>query len=179
MSAILEQPPKQQGAADFVPPEIFQAVQRVVYQSCLYLNDEAWKEFLGLCDPSFNYRVVAYTPEIRREQCWADRSYKTMKANFDLMPRHNTDRSKLTRQVQVYTVDWDAAAREARVVSSLTIYRTQLDGINSYLESGQTSLYAVGLYKDRVKFVDDEPRLIERVIQLDTRQLDVGTHKPF
>jgi methanesulfonate monooxygenase small subunit len=178
MSEILTQPTKHAGV-DYVPPEILQAIHRLVYQGCLYLNDEAWKDFIGLCDASFQYRVVAFSPEIRREQCWADRSYKVMKAHFDLMPRHNTDHSKLTRQVQVYTVDYDEATREARVVSALTIYRTQLDGINSYLESGQTSLYAVGVYKDRVKLVDNVPKLIERVVELDTRQLDVGTHKPF
>jgi methanesulfonate monooxygenase subunit beta len=177
MSAILADPKKQ--AIGLVPAEILQQVQNVIYRSCLYLNDEAWKDFLALCDPSFQYRIVTFTPEIRRQQTWADRSYKNMKANFDLMPRHNTDRSKLTRQVHVYTVDYDAAAREARVVSSLTVYRTQLDGTNSYMESGETSLYAVGLYKDRVRFVDDVPKLVERVIELDTRQLDVGTHKPF
>jgi methanesulfonate monooxygenase subunit beta len=177
MSAILAESPKK--AAGYVPPEILQQVQTLVYRSCLYLNEEAWKDFLGLCDPSFQYRIVTFTPEIRRQQTWADRSYKNMKANFDLMPRHNTDRSKITRQVHVYTVDYDPAAKEARVVSSLTIYRTQLDGTNSYLDSGQTSLYAVGLYKDHVRFVDGVPKLIERVIELDTRQLDVGTHKPF
>lgn len=162
-----------------MPPEILQPIQTLIYRSCLCLNDEAWKEFMELCDQSFQYRIVAYTPEIRRHQTLADRSYKNMKAHFDLMPRHNTDHSKLTRQVQVYTVDYDAATREASVVSSLTIYRTQFDGTNSYVECGETSLYAVGLYKDRVRFVDEVPKLIERVIELDTRQLDVGTHKPF
>lgn len=176
MSAILEAPPQ---ALGYVPPEIRQPVEAVVYRSALHLNNEAWKEFLALCDTSFEYRVVTYSPEIRRTQTWADRSYKTLKANFDLMPRHNTDHSKLTRQLQVYTVDYDAAAREASVVSALTIYRTQLDGTNSYVESGQTSLYAVGLCKDRVRFIEGVPRLVERVIELDTRQLDVGTHKPF
>ena len=144
------------------------------------MNDEAWTDYLALCDPeSLRYRVVNYSPEIRREQCWADRDFRAMKASFDLIPRHNSDRSKLTRQVQVYTVDFDAAAREASVVSALTIYRTELDGTNSYVESGQTSLYAVGLYKDRIRVNDQSARLLERVVQLDTRQLDVGSHKPF
>jgi hypothetical protein len=163
-----------------LPPEILQPVQAVVYKSCLFMNDESWADYLALCDPqSFRYRVVNYSPEIRKEQCWADRDFRAMKANFDLMPRHNSDRSKLTRQVNIYTVDYDAKAREANVVSALTVYRTQLDGTNSYIESGQTSLYAVGLYKDRIRLADAGARLVERVVQLDTRQLDVGSHKPF
>lgn len=164
----------------YIPPEILQPIQQLVYKSCLFMNDESWKDYLALCDSqSFRYRVTNYSPEIRREQVWADRDFKAMKASFDLLPRHNSDRSKLTRQVSVYTVDYDDAAREASVVSALTIYRTQLDGVNSYVESGQTSLYAVGLYKDRIRLEDGAAKLIERTVQLDTRQLDVGSHKPF
>ncbi len=164
----------------YIPPEILQPIHDVVYRSCLSMNDESWKDYLALCDPqSFRYRVMTYSPEIRREQCWADRDYRAMKASFDLIPRHNSDRSKLTRQVQVYTVDYDAAAREAQVVSALTIYRTELDGTTSYIESGQTSLYAIGLYKDRIRVAGETAQLVERIVQLDTRQLDVGSHKPF
>ena len=164
----------------YVPPEILQPIHELVYRSCLYMNDESWKDYLALCDPqSFRYRVMNYSPEIRKEQCWADRDFKAMKAGFDLLPRHNSDRSKLTRQVSIYTVDYDAQAREANVVSALTVYRTALDGGMSYIESGQTSLYAVGLYKDRIRVNGEAPKLLERVVQLDTRQLDVGTHKPF
>lgn len=164
----------------YIPPEILQPIEQLVYKSCLYMNDESWKDYLSLCDPqTFRYRVMNYSPEIRKEQCWADRDFKAMKASFDLLPRHNSDHAKLTRQVSIYTVDYDAQAREANVVSALTVYRTALDGTNSYIESGQTSLYAVGLYKDRIRMTDDTARLLERIVQLDTRQLDVGTHKPF
>ena len=167
-------------STSYVPPEILQPVQALVYKSCLFMNDESWNDYLALCDPqSFRYRVMNFSPEIRKEQCWADRDFRAMKAGFDLMPRHNSDRSKLTRQVSIYTVDYDAQAREANVVSALTVYRTALDGTNSYIESGQTSLYAVGLYKDRIRMTDDAAKLLERVVQLDTRQLDVGSHKPF
>ena len=164
----------------FLPQEILQPVHELIYKSCLFMNDEAWKDYLSLCDPqSFRYRVVNYSPEIRREQVWADRDYKAMKLSFDLLPRHNSDHAKLTRQVNIYSVDYDEQTKEANVVSALTIYRTQLDGTMSYIESGQTSLYAVGLYKDRIRFNGDSPKLVERIVQLDTRQLDVGSHKPF
>ena len=163
-----------------LPQEVLQPIHDLVYKSCLYMNDESWKEYLSLCDPSsFRYRVTNYSPEIRKEQVWADRDYKAMKLGFDLLPRHNSDHSKLTRQVTIYSVDYDEGAKEANVVSALTIYRTQLDGTMSYIESGQTSLYAVGLYKDRIRLNGDSPKLLERTVQLDTRQLDVGSHKPF
>jgi len=155
------------------------AIEEVVYRSCLALDGGDYKGYLALCDDGFRYTVTAHSPEIRKDQVWADRDFKAMKASFDLLPRHNSDRSKLTRQVSIYTVDYDGAAHEANVVSALTVYRTQLDGVNSYIDSGQTSLYAVGLYKDRIKVTDDAAKLMERVVQLDTRQLDIGSHKPF
>lgn len=163
-----------------VPYEVLQAVQGLVHQTCLALNDEAWTEYLKVCDKqNFRYRVVNYSPEIRREQCWADRDYKALKAAFDLFPRHNTDHSKLTRHAVVANVQYDADKKEARVASNLTIYRTQEDGTMSYLEAGQTSLYAIGTYIDQIRIVDGEPVLVERTVRLDTRQIDVGSHKPF
>ena len=163
-----------------VPQDVLQLIHRLVYKSCLYMNEESWPEYLSLCDrEAFRYRVVNYSPEIRRDQIWADRDYKAMKSSLDLLARHNSDHSKLTRHANVYDVEYDEQAREARVVSALTIYRTQLDGTMSYIESGQTSLYAVGLYNDRIRVDFDAPALVERVVQLDTRQLDVGSHKPF
>lgn len=163
-----------------LPQEVLQPVHALIYKSCLHMNDEAWNEYLALCDKqSFRYRVVNYSPEMRKEQVWADRDYKAMKSGFDLLPRHNSDHSKLTRHVSIYTVDYDEQAKQAHAVSALTIYRTQLDGTMSYIESGQTSLYAVGVYRDRISLNGDSPKLLERVVRLDTRQLDVGTHKPF
>ena len=165
---------------NYAPFETMQSLQTLVYKSCLLLNAERWNDFLGLCDPDvFRYRIENYSPEIRRNQCWADRDYKGMKAIFDLMPRHNTDHSQLTRQAIVYTVDYDETNRKAIVTSGLTVYKTQLDGTYSHIESGQTRVYAVGIYEDRINFTKNQPWLAERTVRLDTRQLDIGTHKPF
>ncbi|HVL09307.1 MAG TPA: methanesulfonate monooxygenase [Burkholderiaceae bacterium] len=163
-----------------VPYEVMQQSQWLVYRSCDTLNNEIWKEFLDLCEAeTFRYRILTYSPEIRREQCWADRDFNTMKSSFDLLHRHNSDHSKLTRQAVVQHVAYNEAAREVAVRSSLAIYRTQMDGTMSYLESGQSALYAIGTYVDRIRIENDTPLLLERVVNLDTRQLDVGSHKPF
>jgi methanesulfonate monooxygenase subunit beta len=163
-----------------VPYEVAQSVQQLVYQSCEAMNQEVWSDYLRLCDPEkFQYRVVTYTPEIRREQLWADRDFKSMKSAFGLLPRHNSDHSKLTRHSTVQSIKYDPDTREAEAASSLTIYRTQVDGTMSYLDSGQTSLYAVGSYHDRILMSEQGPVLIERTVRLETRQLDVGSHKPF
>ncbi|TXF09810.1 methanesulfonate monooxygenase [Pelomicrobium methylotrophicum] len=159
-----------------------QQVHELVYESCLRLNAEDWKGYLDLCDPdSFRYRIVNYSPEIRREQCWMDRDFKGLKALFDLLPKHNSDHSPLTRHATVYKVTFDESAGEASAITLLSIYRTQLDGVNSHFESGQTSLFAVGKYEDRIRLGNGTgpARLLGRTVRLDTRQLDIGSHYPF
>jgi hypothetical protein len=156
-------------------------VEALVYESCLALNAEDWKAFLGCCDrEAFRYRIVNYSPEIRREQCWMDRDWKGMKSLLDLLPRHNSDHSPLTRHATVYRVVLDEEAKEADATTLVTIYRTELDGGNSHFESGQTSLFAVGKYEDRVR-LDGEggAKLLRRTVRLDTRQIGMGSHVPF
>lgn len=163
-----------------VPYEIAQRAQGVVYKSCLLMNEEAWDEFMSLCDPDqFRYRVLNYSPEMRREQCWADRDYKSMKSCFTFMPKHNSDHAKLTRQATLYTIDFDRGKNEVKAVSALSIYKTELDGTNSHRESGKTSIYLVGTYEDVIRVDDQQAKLLSRVVRLDTRQLDIGSHKPF
>jgi len=158
-----------------------QLVEEVVYESCLALNAEDWGTFLGLCDKeTFRYRIVNYSPEIRREQCWMERDWKGLKSLLDLLPRHNSDHSPLTRHATVYRVKVDGTVGEADATTLLTIYRTELDGGNSHFDSGQTSLFAVGKYEDRIRLSkEDGPRLMRRTVRLDTRQIGIGSHVPF
>lgn len=163
-----------------VPYEIKEQAQDIIYKSCLLMNEEAWDDFMGLCDPSaFRYRVVNYSPEMRREQTWADRDFKSMQSSFKFMPKHNSDHARLTRQATLYTIDYDSAKHEVKTVSGLSIFKTQLDGTNSHRESGMTSIYLVGTYEDVIRLGDAEAKLLSRVVRLDTRQLDIGSHKPF
>ncbi|MGH8222747.1 MAG: aromatic-ring-hydroxylating dioxygenase subunit beta [Woeseiaceae bacterium] len=155
-------------------------VDELVYESCLALNAEDWAAFLGWCEPEgFRYRIVNFSPEIRREQCWMDRDWKGLKSLLELLPKHNSDHSPLTRHATVYRVRVDAAADEAAATTMVAIYRTQLDGVNSHFESGQTSLFAVGRYEDRIRIRGGEPRLLARTVRLDTRQVDIGSHFPL
>ena len=172
--------PAAKRARTVVPYEVLSAVQALVYSSCTAMNEEQWSDYLQLCDAQqFRYQVQTYSPEIRREQLWADRDFKSMKSSFSLLPKHNSDHSQLTRHAVVQELAYDAASEEARVTSNLTIYRTQLDGTMSYLDSGITTLYAIGRYIDRISIKGSEPVLMERIVRLDTRQLDVGSHKLF
>lgn len=157
-------------------------MDELIYESCLALNGGDWNSYLALCDPrDFRYRIVNFSPEIRREQCWMDRDWKGMKSIFDLLPKHNSDHSPLTRHATVYKIVCDREGGEAAATTLVAIYRTQLDGVNSHFESGQTSLFAVGKYEDRIRVGanGDAALLLSRTVRLDTRQIDIGSHYPF
>lgn len=160
--------------------EVNAQVQALVYASCLRTNAGDWPGFLDLCEQGdFRYRITNFSPEIKREQCWMFQDFPGLKKMFELLPKHNSDHSGLTRHAVVHAIEFDEEKLEAKCTSVVTIYRTQLDGASSHFESGKTSLYAIGQYLDVVRFGDDGPRLAERIVRLETRQLDIGTHYPL
>lgn len=160
--------------------EVRQHAEELIYDGCLALNAEDWAGFLGLCEPQgFRYRITNYSPEIRRTQCWMDRDFKGLKSVIDLLPRHNTDHSPLTRHAIVYKVLSEPGTGELRVRSQLAIYRTELDGANSHFDSGRTQLWAIGRYEDRIGAKGGAMRLLERNVVLDSRQIGTGSHLPL
>ncbi len=151
-----------------------EAVERVLYRSCLLLDDSDFKGYLELCDPEFRYAITAHSPEIRRDMTWLEHDKRGMETLFANLPRHNSDHSPLTRHATLYTLDVDEASGEARAVSALQIFRTAMDG-------GATELFAVGKYVDTLRLGADGTgaRLLNRTVKLDTRMLGIGYHVPF
>lgn len=147
-----------------------QAIEELVYRSCLALDAKDYKKFLALCDGEFRYTISTYSPEIRKEMVWLDHDRKGMETLFTNLPRHNSDHSPLTRHVTVYTVDENGAGAE--VVSAIQVFKTELDG-------GATELFAVGRLHDTVRFEGASPRLARRMVRLETRLLGYGYHIPF
>lgn len=154
-----------------VKSEQRQAIEELVYRSCLALDAKDYKAFLALCDEEFRYTISTYSPEIRREMVWLDHDRKGMETLFTNLPRHNSDHSPLTRHATVYTVDLDSS-QNLSVVSALQVFKTELDG-------GATGLFAVGRFHDTVKLNGAGPRLARRMVRLETRLLGYGYHIPF
>lgn len=148
------------------------AVEELVYQACLLLDDKNFKGFLDLCSEQFRYSITAHSPEIRKDMIWLDHDKAGMQTLLAQLPRHNSDRSPLTRHANVYTVAFDQSKKEAQVISALQVFKTDLDG-------GATALFAVGKYLDTVVFDGDKPKFAKRVVKLDTRMLGIGYHIPF
>jgi methanesulfonate monooxygenase subunit beta len=155
-----------------IKPEQRQAIEELVYRSCLALDSRDFKAFLELCDEAFRYTITTHSPEIKRDMVWLDHDRKGMETLFTNLPRHNSDHSPLTRHATVYTVDTDPSGGAANVISALQVFRTQLDG-------GATELFAVGRFHDTVRLDGAQPKLVRRVVKLDTRLLGYGYHIPF
>jgi methanesulfonate monooxygenase small subunit len=148
------------------------AIEELVYRSCMALDERDFKGFLDLCDDGFRYTVTAYSPEIRKDMVWLDHDKAGIDTLFKNLPRHNSDHSPITRHATVYTVRVDEASREAQAVSALQVFRTQLDG-------GATELFAVGRFHDTIRLGGAAPKLLKRVVRMETRLLGYGYHIPF
>lgn len=148
------------------------AVQELVYKTCLALDAKDWKGFLDLCDPGFRYTISTFSPEIKRDMVWLDHDRGGMETLFGNLPKHNSDHSPITRHATVYTVLVDDAKQQADVVSAVQVFRTRLDG-------GATELFAVGHFHDTVTLNGGSPKLAKRTVRLDTRLLGFGYHIPF
>ena len=143
-----------------------------VYHSCLLLDEKKFNEFLDLCADDFHYTITAYSPETRTEMTWMDEDKVSMKRMLEVLPRHNSDHSDLSRHATVYKVDYDEAKKQASVVSALQVFKTSLDG-------GVTQLFAVAKLYDTVSLNGSGAKLLSRNVRLDTRMLGIGSHIPF
>ena len=155
------------------------AVRSAIYEASLALDECRWADWLGLCEDTFYYAIKAYSPEIHYDMTYLDGSRAEMVSMCDLLPKHNTDRSPLSRHTVVYRVTVDDAGTNASAVSSVAVYRTVLDGMASHVEAGSSNLFLVGKYHDRFKLENGSAKFVERIVRLDTRRLDKGSHWPI
>jgi len=148
------------------------AIEELIYSSCMALDENDYASYMGLCSPEFSYRLTAFSPEVKQDMNWLDHDRAEMEELFHTLPKHNSDRSPLTRNAVVYQVKMDPAQKKADVVTALQIYKTALNG-------GKSELFAVGKYIDEVSLDGEAPRLVSRQVRLDTRDLGWGYHVPF
>lgn len=155
---------------------IQQKARDLVCESALQLNAGDYSGFLQQCEQkAFTYSIVNFSPEIKKVQCWMKQDYTGLAKILDLLPKHNSDHARLTRQVTPYKVT-DKGEGTYEVTSQVSIYRTEWDAENSHLQSGVTSLYVIGRYVDTVRLEDGNAKLAGRVVDLDTRQVGIGSH---
>ena len=154
-----------------------QQARDLVSETTLQLNAGNWAGFLELCDASaFVYSIINYSPEIKKVQCWMKQDFPGLSALLNMLPKHNSDRGQLTRHAMPVRVTGNATHDRFEVISHVVVYRTEWDAEDAHLQSGATSLYVVGRYIDQVALTANGARLCARVMDLETRQVGIGSH---
>jgi methanesulfonate monooxygenase subunit beta len=148
-----------------------QAIREVVYRACTALDTEDFDAFMAQCAPDLDYRVTAYSPEIRKEMIWMDQDYEGMKALLEMVPQHLKRLGTLKRHVSVYFVDRNEGAGTAAVTSSFIVTHTDPEG--------RSQLFVAGTYYDEVDCSGDRCLLKKRKAHLETRDLGIGSHIPI
>lgn len=157
----------------------YDAIRSTIYEASLALDECRWEDWLALCDDEFYYAIKAFSPEIRYDMIYLDGSRDEMASMCEMLPKHNTDHSPLSRHTVAYRITAGEDGVSASAVSSVAVYRTILDGMASHVEAGSSNLFLVGKYHDRFKLGNGSPKFVERIVRLDTRRLDKGSHWPI
>ena len=148
-------------------------VRDTIYRATILLDGQKWDEWLDLCGERFEYAIRSWSPEINYDMTYLQLDRK------GLLPKHNTDHSALTRHTTVYTIDVSDDAQSARAVSSVVVYQSLLDGINSHVDAGESRLFLVGKYLDTFSIENGKPSFLTREVRLENRRLDKGSHWPI
>jgi len=155
------------------------AIHEAICKACLHKDDMEWQKWLDLCDDDFEYAITAYSPEIKNDMTYLSGNRAEMLTMMEMLPKHNTDHSPLRRHCTVYSVDLDPSGNTATAISSVVVYQTLLDGMNSHVDAGESKVFVVGRYVDSFKISNGEVKFTSREAKLDTRRLDKGSHYPI
>jgi methanesulfonate monooxygenase small subunit len=158
---------------------VIESIKSVIYESCIALNDQKWMDWIALCDDSFEYAIKAFSPEIGSQMTYMAGNRDHMDNLLKMLPKHNSDNSPLKRHCVVYRVVLSDDGKAGSAISSVVVYQTQLDGINSHVDAGETNLFLAANYYDEFVVNGDDVKMTKRDVQLDTRRLDKGTHWPI
>jgi methanesulfonate monooxygenase small subunit len=148
-----------------------EAIRRLVYQSCMTLDAEDFDGYLTLCGPGYRYRITTYSPELKKDMVWLDHGRKDLASMLEMVPQHVRLPGRFLRHATVQVVGHGERPDEWTAVSALSVYYTDPDG--------ESRLFAVGRYHDRIEEADGSPRLAAREVRLETRVLGAGSHLPM
>ena len=154
-------------------------VKNTIYAACIALDDQQWLDWIDLCDADFQYAIKAFSPEISADMTYLAGDRAHMDALVKMLPKHNSDHSPLSRHCVVYQVKVAEDGKSATARSSVAVYQTMLDGINSHVDAGESKVFMVGSYHDEFSIDGDDVKFTKRDVRLDTRRLDKGTHWPI
>lgn len=146
-----------------------EAIRDLIQRTGILLDAEDFSNWLELFDTNGTYQMRAYSTELRRWMIWQQSDRTTLKRMLADVVDHVRDPSQRRHVIGYALVDIDGD--EARATSTFSLYRTSTEG--------QSSLYMVGSYEDRLVRSGDQWRYTEHTAVVDTRMLDMFTHIPI
>jgi methanesulfonate monooxygenase small subunit len=145
------------------------AISGLVYETAMRLDAEDFKGFMRACGDVFSYSIRVHSPDLGREMVWLEQDRKGMQDLLTMLPQHVRMKGRFRRHVSVYKVERPSAERACAHSSVLVVFTDQL---------GSSRLFLAGQYEDVFDTTGEAPRLIERVVRLDSRDVGPGMHIP-
>jgi len=145
-----------------------EAIRELLQHNAILLDAERFDEWTGLFDSVGTYELTAYSTEIRRWMTWWLADRPTLEKTLKEVGQHVRDPARRRHIVGGPRIVLDGSS--ASVVSHFSIYRTT--------PQGESSLYMVGAYEDRLIRRPAGWLYAARKVITDTRVLSMFTHIP-
>lgn len=146
-------------------------VSAVIHRSCLFLDEERYKEYLALWSPGGQYRITSYSPDIRKELVLLDLNRDDYGHLLSNIRNHEHMPGTFSRHLSVQLLDNEGEAGKTHVTSSILVIHTDPEGVSR--------VFAAGRYLDIFTIDGDEPLIELREVRLSTRQFGPGSHIPI
>jgi methanesulfonate monooxygenase small subunit len=135
----------------------------------MYLDREAFTDYLALLDSGCRYAITAYSPDIRKDMTYLSLDKGELGDLLSNIANHVHLPGKLFRQAALYSVEekggyWDA-------MSYVTVIHTNPDGASS--------VFCVARYSDQIVIGSQGALLTSRTVSMETRDIGAGCHYPI
>lgn len=168
---LVPQIPKQDAATVPMTPPMtdIEAIRNLVQRTAFLLDEEKFDDWCKLFEPDGSYELSAYSTEIRKQMTWQLSDRSTLEKMLSEVDEHVRDPALRRHVIGLPVVELDCDS--AMVRSNFSLFRTTPEG--------QSSLYMVGRYEDRVVKRSGAWLYAAHKAVVDTRMLDAFTHIPI
>lgn len=150
------------------PTTDIEAIRSLIQRTAVLLDGEQFDDWVALFDDAGTYELSAYSTEIRRWMTWQLSEREELQHMLSEVGEHVRDPARRRHVIGLPLIEIDGEA--ARSTSHFSVYRTSPEG--------QSSLYIVGCYEDRLVKRGGSWRYAAHKVICDTRILDAFTHIP-
>jgi methanesulfonate monooxygenase small subunit len=145
------------------------AIQDLVQQTAALLDQEDLGGWLALFSDESEYRLTAYSTELKKEMVWWKSNRKELEKQLKEVPQHVRDPGQRFHLVSPPRVE--LSGNRAQAFSAFAVFRT--------LPSGETRFYAVGRYEDQLILNAGQWLYVSHVVRAETREFEALTHLPL